>query len=121
MTRICGLRPTYCPGERLEFDVMFTPAALENCNAIEVSVIWFTEGKGTEDLNVHFFRRIPAAQLPDRNQEAKLSFQTDLPSGPHSYRGKILNICWAARVRVFLANGEESSLDRSFELKDSSS
>jgi hypothetical protein len=90
-----------------------------NFSAVEISVIWFTQGKGNEDMGVHFFRRIAGQPLADAVAEGRLQFETDLPDGPVSYRGKILKIDWAARVRLFLNNGEESHIDRPFTLEQS--
>lgn len=33
---------------------------IENLRAVEQSVLWYTEGKGEEDLGVHFFNDLPA-------------------------------------------------------------
>ena len=115
--RVCGMKPAYQVGERLDFEVMLNPVAMETCSAIEISVIWFTEGKGSEDMNVHFFRRLAGPQLSRTAEPIKLEFQSVLPTGPISYRGRLVSIRWTTRVRIYLANGEESSVDRSFVLK----
>ncbi len=45
LMRLCGLRPSYRPHETIQFDVLVTPPVTE-LNAIEVSVLWLTQGKG---------------------------------------------------------------------------
>lgn len=113
LTKLCGLRPSYCPHETISFDVVLNATDSEY-NAVEVSVIWFTQGKGTEDMGVHFFRRLAGTQLNDAILNDKLHFETDLPEGPMSYRGTMIKIHWAVRVRLYLRDGEESHVDRHF-------
>ena len=120
LTKLCGLRPSYRPQETMSFDVVLNSGAAD-CNAVEVSVIWFTQGKGTEDMEVHFFRRLSGTQLSEAVSQGKLHFETTLPDGPLSYRGRMIKIHWAARVRLYLSNGEESHIDRPFLLEHAAS
>ena len=84
--------------------------------AVETSVLWFTEGKGDEDIGVHFFeRREKKSVLPELlGQVHKLN--TVLPASPLSYQGQILAIHWCVRVRVFLSNGSQLTEDVPFQL-----
>jgi hypothetical protein len=78
----------------------------EAVRAVEHSVLWYTEGKGEEDLGVHFFERIvdherlPSANVPN-------GYATDLPSSPLSYEGVIVKIRWCVRVRLFFVGGRD--------------
>ncbi len=72
-------------------------------------------------MEVHFFRRLAGSQLNSAISDSKLHFETTLPEGPLSYRGKMIKIHWAARVRLYLSNGEESHVDRPFLLEHSAS
>ena len=91
-------------------------AAPEDIRAVELSVVWHTEGKGDEDMSVHFFERIESDDdLPiDFRQPRK--FSVVLPNSPLSYNGLIVRICWCVRARVFFWQGRELSLDVPFQL-----
>lgn len=72
----------------------------ERIRAIEHSVLWYTEGKGEEDLGVHFFQRITdRAQMPPTVTTG--AFSTPLPQSPLSYEGVIVKVRWCVRVRLF--------------------
>jgi hypothetical protein len=98
---------TYLPGEHLagQFSLEGVPA--DDVRAIEVSVLWHTQGKGDEDMSVHFFERIDARNGHAGDFREPHRFSTTLPNSPLSYRGLIVMICWRVRVRVFLARGKE--------------
>ena len=73
----------------------------EHIRAIEHSVLWYSEGKGEEDLGVHFFQRLtdPALLLVTATTG---TFTTPLPQSPLSYEGVIVKVRWCVRVRLFL-------------------
>ena len=72
----------------------------QRINAIEHSVLWYTEGKGEEDLGVHFFQRITdRAMMPPALSTG--AFSTPLPQSPLSYEGRIVKVRWCVRVRLF--------------------
>jgi len=74
---------------------------------VETSVLWYTEGKGEEDLQVHHFERLGAAELLIRQLSEDQPFATRLPYSPLSYDGQLLRIRWCVRLRIFLAGGDE--------------
>ena len=81
-------------------------------SAIEISVLWTTDGKGEEDIGVHFFERkqsLPAAAYLDSHK-----MTTVLPSTPLSYSGRILNVLWLVRVKVFFEDGSSKTEDCPF-------
>jgi len=75
--------------------------------AIEASVLWYTEGTGEEDLSTHDFRRLLPIDPRDQDLTRRRQFQTHLPRSPLSYDGVIVKIRWAIRVRVFLQQGRD--------------
>ncbi len=107
---------TYHPGELLVGELRVLGVRPEEVRAVEISVLWHTEGKGDEDLAVHFFERTePTDDLViDFRQPRRIS--TVLPNSPLSYNGAILRICWCVRARVFLWQSRELSLDVPFKL-----
>jgi hypothetical protein len=82
---------------------------------VEHSILWYTEGKGEEDLGIHFFDRVagePAATAAD----GTVSFGTRLPASPLSYEGVIVKIRWCARIRLFFATSRDFVSEHVFEM-----
>lgn len=114
-----GLRPprqVFQPGETLEFEYQIDAVEPEEVQAIEASVLWYTEGKGDEDLAVHYFERRVPAEAEDGNLCPLHHVTTMLPNSPLSYDGAIVKIRWCVRVRVFLRRGKETFLELPFQL-----
>ena len=84
--------------------------------AVEASVLWHTEGKGDEDLGVHHFERLVAAEVPGRDLRALRQLHTTLPNSPLTYPGVSVKIRWCVRVRVFLRRGKETFFEQTFTL-----
>jgi hypothetical protein len=116
--RFDGNGRIYRPGETLAGDYRLGAIDPEEVRAIEVSVLWHTEGKGDEDLAVHDFRRL-AQENGDWIDPARPGrFGTKLPNSPLSYNGLIVKIRWCVRVRVFLSRGREVVGESPFRLGD---
>jgi len=101
-------------------DVLAVRYRIEGCDgeavrALEHSVLWYTEGKGEEDLGVHFFQRITdrTAMPPAVTTGA---FTTPLPQSPLSYEGFIVKVRWCVRVRIFFAGGRDFVSEHVFAL-----
>ncbi|MEX0675956.1 MAG: hypothetical protein WD063_02695 [Pirellulales bacterium] len=109
-------RRAYRPGELLAAHFNVEAVAAGEVRAVELSVLWHTEGKGDEDMSVHFFERVEPSdeELVDFRQPRR--FSTVLPNSPLSYSGMIVNIRWCVRARVFLARGKELARDAPFQL-----
>src|SRR5687767_15816815 len=83
-----GLRrpkEVYEPGETLEFEYQLDAVESEEVQAVEASALWYTEGKGDEDLAVHFFERRVPADVDGGNLCALHQVATKLPKSPLSY------------------------------------
>jgi len=105
----------YYPGDTLSGEFRIDSHGLGEPRAVEVSVLWYTEGKGDEDLSVHDFRRLgEEEQAPDDSKPGR--FSTVLPNSPLSYDGLIVKIRWCVRVRVFWARGKEIVGEKAFQL-----
>jgi hypothetical protein len=106
------------PGETISGEYAFVNVLPGELKAVEVSVLWYTEGKGDEDLAVHAFWRFNAegGSLPDPRRPAR--FEAALPHSPLSYEGHLLKIRWCVRVRAFLNRGKEVFAERRFRLGD---
>jgi hypothetical protein len=116
--RLEGNGRNYRPGESLSGEYVFEELPADQIKAVEVSVLWYTEGKGDEDMAMHKFWRTDlesgepiALQLPAR-------FETVLPNSPLSYDGQIVKLRWCVRVRAFLHRSKEVFGQKEFRLGD---
>jgi hypothetical protein len=106
----------YWPGETLSGEYRIDAARLAEIKSVEVSVLWYTEGKGDEDLAVHYFRRRSVEDDLGFDPRQPERFSTVLPNSPFSYDGLIVKIRWCVRVRVFMARGKEVVGEKAFQL-----
>ena len=113
-----GNKRVYLPGTPLRGSGTAYAVRQEDISAVELSVMWYTEGKGDEDLDVHYFRRIPLATDDDSSAAEPFRFETTLPDAPLSYNGRILRVRWCVRMRVFLRRGKELFEEEPFRLGD---
>jgi hypothetical protein len=107
-------REYYSPGDFLICEYQIQPAEKSQISSIEASVLWSTEGKGEEDIGVHFFER--KKSLPMATLHGRQRLSTVLPSSPLSYRGRILSVNWFVRVRLFFSDGETVTENHPFNL-----
>ena len=84
--------------------------------AIETSVLWQTEGKGDEDIGVHFFERREKKLAQPQILKQLHRLNTVLPHSPLSYSGTIVKVNWFIRVRIFLQDGTSYTDNRPFKL-----
>lgn len=104
------------PGDRLVCDFQVDAVSAEEIQAVEASVLWYTEGKGDEDLGVHHFERHLPADVSGGDLRQLQQIRTTLPNSPLTYEGGIVKIHWCVRVRVFLRGGKESFREQPFRL-----
>ena len=107
----------YVPGQELVVRYGVEDVQAELVRALERSVLWYTEGKGEEDLFVHHFERLEddahwAEAFPSG------AFTVGLPASPLSYEGVIVKIRWCARIRLFFASGRDFVSEHVFDLGD---
>lgn len=110
------LSRVYDPGETLSGEYYLEGLSAQEVRAVELSVLWHTQGKGDEDLSVHFFQRLEPYNDEVFDFREPRRFSTTLPNSPLSYHGLIVKICWRVRVRVFLARGKQLSFETPFDL-----
>ena len=89
---------------------------LDSLTAIEISVLWYTEGKGDQDLHVHHFERLEESQIRRAGLADEQSLCCELPPTPLSYNGRLLRLRWCIRMRLFLSNGREIVTEQPFYL-----
>ena len=115
---IVDRRLVFCPDDRMICEYEICTSQRDDVQAVEASVLWYTEGKGDEDMVVHFFQRRVPDEATAGDLRRRHRFETALPSSPLSYRGAILNICWCVRVRAFLKGGREIHQELPIQLGD---
>ena len=112
--RICNSKSAYQPGDVLECECSVSAPEEMKLQAVETSVIWLTEGKGEEDLGVHFFDRRNKDDVRDGDLGTMYRFKTQLPNSPLTYDGKMIKIHWVVRACVFYERGKELRFDQPF-------
>ncbi|MFZ1935233.1 MAG: hypothetical protein WCB27_10945 [Thermoguttaceae bacterium] len=116
--RFEGDQRIHRPGEPLAGEYWIEALAAEQTKAVEVSVLWHTEGKGDEDMVVHEFWRRDASDDQPIDPRRPERFSTTLPNSPLSYDGPIIKLRWCVRVRVFPLRGKEIVGEKRFQLGD---
>ena len=96
----------YEPGEWVTAEYTIDGLNGERPRALERSALWYTEGKGEEDLGVHFFERFSTPETIDRVVPEGI-FALQLPPSPLSYEGVIVKIRWCIRLRIFFESGRD--------------
>jgi hypothetical protein len=114
--RLLSLQPGLEPNERLEFEYSIQRVSPELVDGLEISVMWFTEGKGSEDIGIHMFQRINREELNNVPLEQTRQISSILPSSPLSYEGRLLKLRWCVRLRLFLKDGREITAEKPFYL-----
>ncbi|MDA7950140.1 MAG: hypothetical protein MPJ24_01530 [Pirellulaceae bacterium] len=100
------------PNDRLEVEYYVEASDLSSLNAMEISLLWYTEGKGEQDIYVHSFERRERRNVANRDLSQVFLFQCQLPKTPLSYHGTILKIHWCIRVTTQFKKGKTFYEDR---------
>jgi len=114
--RIRNYSKALCPGETLESEYQIDAVGPDEIVAVEASVLWRTEGKGDEDLGVHYFERRVSTDAVDGDLRSLRRFEAILPNSPLSYAGDIVRIRWCVRVRAFMRKGKTLAAEQPFGL-----
>jgi hypothetical protein len=113
---LAGAKRSFSAGDELIFEYQVDAVDPADIQAVEASVVWYTEGKGEEDLGVHFFERRLPVDAEHGDLRPMRRQRTRLPNSPLSYTGAILCIRWCVRLRLFLRRGREAVLEHPFTL-----
>ena len=108
----------YLPGETLAGSYFLDEFGDEPISAVEVSVLWKTEGKGNSDFGIHEFWRRSVADGDWIDNRTPGRFLTVLPNSPLTYNGELIKVYWLVRIRVFTENGREFVDEHVFRLGD---
>jgi len=108
--------PSFAPGDFLICEYTIDVPAAMKVHSFEASVVWFTTGKGDTDIGVHFFERRLTRSLPDGFLKQVQRLSTVLPLTPLSYSGRIVQVSWSVRIRLFLDDNSQFTEDAPFRL-----
>jgi hypothetical protein len=64
-----------------------------NPRHLELSLLWYTAGKGTRDVGV-----IETYRLDEPGAAGSKDFSFTLPEGPYSFSGKLISLIWAIEL-----------------------
>ena len=117
MIRFDGDELAYRPGQTFSGQYWIESVQPGDLKAVEVSVLWHTEGKGDEDMAIHeFWRREGGTTACPWTPAEPERFSTTLPNSPLSYEGQIIKLRWCVRVRAFPHHGREIVGEKGFQL-----
>jgi hypothetical protein len=115
--KIDNRQSSHAPGEALTGEYQIDAVEPDELRVVELSVLWYSEGKGDEDLGIHYFER---RTDEDNDNGAPLTelrkFSVALPASPLSYEGVLIKLRWCVRVRVFLKSGKNYFAELPFRL-----
>ena len=115
MVHFCSPDRRYEPLQPIRIQYQIELSAGSTVQAIERSILWYTEGKGEEDLGVHAFERITDGATIAAAAGAG-AFESHLPPSPLSYEGLIVKVRWYVRVRLFFEGGRDFVSEHVFDL-----
>lgn len=92
----------YRPGEHLRGAAGWALDRQTGAAAIELRLVWFTEGKGDQDVEIVAHERWERPAPDDQK-----TFDFRLPAGPYSFSGKLVTLVWALEL-VVLPKGESA-------------
>lgn len=113
---LCRDDGIYEGGRELKATWRVSRVTLDLLSAIEISVLWYSEGKGDMDLHVHHFERFDEEQIRRFGLADEHSLSCLLPATPLSYHGRLIRLNWCVRMRLFLTDGREIVRDQPFYL-----
>jgi len=113
---LAGPNRNFAAGDELVCEYQIDAVEPADIQAVELSVLWYTEGKGEEDMGVHFFERRLPADAEDGDLRPMRRLRSKLPNSPLSYRGAIVSVFWCVRLRLFLRRGREFVVEEPFTL-----
>ncbi|MGI9457101.1 MAG: hypothetical protein ACR2NU_11115 [Aeoliella sp.] len=112
--RVAASDTPFKPGDLLRGSFAVDESSANDVRSAELSVVWYTAGKGEEDFAVHYFERFPAEGPDAVDLTRRREFRTLLPDAPLSYDGAIVKVCWCARLRLFMQRGRQHVVEASF-------
>jgi hypothetical protein len=86
-----GGRESFSPGEWIEGTASWHLA--EAPESVELRLLWYTRGKGDQDMAV-----VEVFPFAYAAAEGRKTFRLRLPAGPYSFSGKLISLVWAVEL-----------------------
>jgi len=86
-----GGKKNFSPGDKLRGKVSWDFVAPPM--SIEIRLIWFTKGRGTQDAEI-----VEKRTFEYPGQRETRAFDFVLPVGPYSFSGKLITLIWALEL-----------------------
>ena len=86
-------KTSFQPGETISGEILW--ALNEAPMNLNLSLGWWTEGKGTKDAKIETELEWPASESAGRQ-----AFEIELPPTPYSFEGHLISLKWALEVRT---------------------
>ena len=96
-------RTAFRPGAEIAGKVLWILD--ESAKAVEARLFWYTEGKGTQDVEL-----VDNIRFDDPPRREQREFTFTLPEAPYSFSGKLISLLWALEV-VVLPSEETERLE----------
>ncbi len=84
---------SFLPGQTLAGTVRWMCS--EAPKKASLQLIWFTEGKGDEDVGL-----AEAVKFENPYASGERPFEFQLPTGPYSFSGRLISLTWALELQV---------------------
>ena len=89
----------YAPGETVRGTVQWNVQV--NPHHFDLSLLWYTTGKGTRDVDV-----VETVTIDNPGSFGSKDFAFTLPHGPYSFSGKLISLIWV--IELTCSPGEET-------------
>jgi hypothetical protein len=96
-------RTAFAPGEAIAGAASWSFDAPPD--AVELRVIWYTQGKGTQDVGV-----VETVRYDAPGREDFREFKIRLPESPYSFSGRLVSLLWALEL-VAQPSGESARFE----------
>ena len=77
----------YLPGEPIAGSIQWD--FIEQPKSVDLRLIWYTRGKGTEDVGI-----VDSVTFDSPAQYETRQFSFDPPPGPYSFSGRLIALIW---------------------------
>ena len=77
-------------------------AAVERPETVMISLLWYTEGKGTEDVEI-----VDQIEIEDPPAAGSREFSFTLPDFPWSFSGTLVSVLWRVEASIEPDGGGE--------------
>ena len=84
-------KATFAPRETIRGVIEWNLDA--NPRRLDLSLFWYTSGKGTRDVGV-----VESRRFDDPGLHGSKEFSFALPEGPYSFSGKLISLIWAVEL-----------------------